>query len=145
MATAHEQFWTFKTYAVVGHTKKRAFPTLTYKGLKAAGKQVFAVDPSVKEVEGDKAYDDFASLGTIVDATVLEVPREETAQWVQRAAKAGVGRIWIHQGTDSPEAIEIARNNGLELHSGTCAVMYLKSGFNMHGIHRVLWKALGRY
>ena len=45
--------------------------------LKKLGKQVFAVDPSTDEIEGDKAYADLAAHPRKVDAVVLEVPKPE--------------------------------------------------------------------
>ena len=145
MSATRESFWGHGTYAVVGHSAERAFPRLTYEGLKESGKAVYAVDPSRDEIEGDRSYPDLDSLPGSVDAVVLEVPRDETAEWVERAVQAGIGRVWIHQGTESDEAIALAGRQGLETHHGTCAVMYLSRGFNAHGLHRLLWKAIGRY
>jgi len=56
MASDYENFWQHGAYAVVGHSKKRAFPRLTYRGLKKLGKRVFPVDPSADEIDGDRAY-----------------------------------------------------------------------------------------
>lgn len=145
MPSSNEQFWTYQKYAVIGHSAKKNFPKLTYKGLKGAGKEVYPIDPSANAVEGDKTYQDLASLPTVVDAAVIEVPKEETAQWVERAAKAGIGRVWLHMGTDTPDAVAIARDKGIEIHTGTCAVMYFQGGFSAHGLHKVIWKALGKY
>lgn len=145
MASNYEKFWNHKRYAVVGNFKARGFPTLTFNGLRAKGKSVYAVDPTVKQIGDQKTYRDFASLPKMVDAAVLEVPKEETATWVGRAAKAGIGRVWIHQGTETQDALDIATDHGLQVLHGTCAVMYLTEGFSYHTIHKVLWKALRKY
>lgn len=145
MPTDHEKFWSHTTYAVVGHSAKRKFPMLTYEGLRKRGKKVFAVDPSVKQIDGHRAYDDFSKLPTVVDAVVIEVPKEETADWVRRAARAGIGRVWLHQGTDTPQAMEAVEEYGLDAHTGTCAVIYLSEGFNIHAVHRGINKLIGKY
>jgi uncharacterized protein len=103
-------------YAVVGHGEKRAFPKLTYNALKKRGKTVYAVDPGAETVEGDQAWPDFSSLPSPVDAAVLELPKEETAEWVGRAADAGIAEVWLHQMTDTPEALTAAKEHGLERH-----------------------------
>jgi predicted CoA-binding protein len=145
MASDYESFWQFGRYAVVGHSAKRAFPRLTYGGLKARGKTVYAVDPSAEKIEGDPAYPDLGALPGEVDAVVLEVPREETRDWVKQAAEAGIQDLWMHMNTDTPEALAVARDAGIRARHGTCAVMYLKQGFTYHSIHRYINRWLGKY
>ena len=145
MASECERFWERERYAVVGHGEKRAFPKLTYNALKKRGKTVYAVDPGADTVEGDQAWRDFSSLPGPVDAAVLELPKEETAEWVGRAADAGIDEIWLHQMTDTPEALSTARDRGLKVITGHCAVMYNEPGFSMHAPHRWIWKLLGKY
>lgn len=145
MPTDHERFWTHSSYAVVGHQSEKPFPKLSYRELKKRGKQVFAIDASTAEIDGDRTYPDFAALPRGIDAAVLELPRSETAEWVLRAADAGIRRVWIHMSRDTPEAFAIAKDRGLELHTGTCAVMYLNRGFSAHTIHRWINQALRKY
>ena len=144
MASKHEQFWTHHRYAFVAHSAVKPFPALSYAAAKEQGKTVFAVDPSIEAVEGDATYADLDALPETVDGVVLEVPREETAAWVERAAEAGIGKVWIHMGRDTPEALDKAAQRGLEVCSGTCAVQYLRGGFP-HNIHRALRKLSGNW
>jgi predicted CoA-binding protein len=146
MPSFYETFWTHDRYALVGHSADKPFPKLTYRYLKERGATVFTIDPSVTEIEGETAYPDLEALPEAVEAVIIEVPKAQTAGWVQKAADAGVKDVWIHQGADTPEALAIAKERGLELRHGTCAVMYVTEGFAQgHGIHRALWKALGKY
>jgi len=145
MVSNYETFWDNNSFAVIGHEVKKNFPVLTYQGLKKLGKTVYAVDPSVKQIEGDRAYADLACLPEKVDAVVLEVPKEETREWVARAADAGVGDVWIHMGRDTPEALALAEENGLNVRYGSCAVMYLTRGFTYHSIHKWIMKVAGKY
>jgi predicted CoA-binding protein len=145
MTSAYESFWELQSYAVVGHSANKPFPRLTYGKLKERGKTVYAVDPSRKEIEGDPAYPDLASLPGKIDAVVLEVPKEETKGWVEKAVSAGVKDVWIHQKTDTPEAIALAQQHGVRLRTGTCAVMYVNRGFSPHAIHGFFRKLAGKY
>jgi hypothetical protein len=145
MASDYQSFWTFQRYAVVGNSARKTFPRITFGELAKSGKTAYAVDPSTDQVEGKPAYRDFAALPDRVEAAVLELPKEETAAWVRRAVDAGIRDIWIHQGTDTPEAVAIAEQAGVRLRRGTCAVMYLTHGFSAHGIHRFINKAIGKY
>jgi predicted CoA-binding protein len=138
-----ETFWDRRSFAVVGHTGKSPFPRLTYAALKRRGKTVFAIDRGTGGIDGDSTYDDLASLPAPVDAVVIETPPEETAGWVRRAAEAGVKDVWIHQGRQTPEALELAHRHGINLRHGTCAVMYLADG--VHRIHRWVDRVRGVY
>lgn len=146
MPSERERFWEREVYAVVGRQKSsKPYPKITYGALKDLGKTVYAVDPDDGEVDGDKAYPDFRLLPQRPEAAVLELPKEETAAWVAKAADAGIGAIWIHQMTDTPEALAEAKERGLEVVTGHCAVMYTKPGFSAHAPHRWIWKLLGKY
>jgi len=143
--TLHEQFWTHASFAFVGDAARKSFPSLSYAQAKQLGKRVFPVDPSLQEVGGDRVYRDLAALPEPVEAVVLEVPREDTAAWVRRAAEAGIRNVWIHQKRETPEALEIAARNRMNVLTGTCAVMYLVPGLSFHSIHRWVMKLAGKY
>jgi predicted CoA-binding protein len=145
MPESHQNFWSHSSYAVVGHSQASGFPKLTYQALKKQDKQVFAVDASVAEIDGDETVPDLASLPQAVEAVVLEVPKEETADWMTQAADAGITNVWIHMKRDTPEALAVGRERGLDVVTGTCAVMYLDEGFSAHGLHRWINKMIGRY
>ena len=145
MASPRQSFWDHASFAVVGHSGTRSFPKFTYNALKKSGKPVYAVDPSVDEVEGNRTFPDLAALPAPVEAVVLELPKAETAAWVARAADAGVKAVWIHQRTDTPEALALAEKRGLEVCAGTCAVMYVTPGFSGHSPHRWIMRALGKF
>ena len=104
--------------------------------LRKQGRKVFAVDPSASEIEGDKAYPDLASLPEKVEAVVLEVPKQETEAWVRQAADAGIRDVWIHMTRETPEAVALAKQRGLNVLTGTCAVMYVTPGFTYHTLHK---------
>lgn len=145
MASFFEEFWTFDRYAFVGISADKPFPKMSYGAMKAKeGKTVFAVDPSVDEIDGDKAYDDLASLPEPVEAVVLEVPQEKTAEWIGKVAEAGAKHVWIHMKRDTPEALELAKEKGLQVRHGTCAVQYVRGGFP-HSMHKLFRKMLGRW
>ena len=145
MALNYETFWEKRSFAVVGHEAKKNFPLLTYRGLKKIGKEVYAVDPSAGEIEGDKAYAALSDLPKKVEAVILEVPKEETAEWVARAAEAGIEDVWIHMNRETPEALALAEEKGMNVRSGTCAVMYVTPGFTFHSVHKWIMKLTGKY
>ena len=145
MASKHEDFWTSSSFAVVGYSARKGFPTLSYRGLQKQGRKVFPVDPSVDDIDGDKTYPDLASLPEKVEAVVLEVPKAETGDWVEQAADAGIQNVWIHMTRETPEAVALAEERGLNVLTGTCAVMYVTPGFTYHMLHKWVNQLTGQY
>lgn len=145
MPSNHETFFNLDRFAVVGHSAAKPFPVLSYRGLKRIGKKVHAIDPSSREIDGDAAYPDLAALPEPVEALVIETPKPEVTDWVARAGEAGIKDVWIHMALDTPEAVALAQQQGINLRTGTCAVMYLKPGLSYHSIHQAIMKALGKY
>ncbi|RJP26419.1 MAG: CoA-binding protein [Candidatus Abyssobacteria bacterium SURF_5] len=145
MPSNYENFWTATSYAIIGHSAKMDFPKITYNALKKSGKKVFPIDPGAPSIDGDNAYSDLASLPERVEAVVIEVPKEETRNWVAQAADAGIRNVWIHMDCETPEALELAREKGLNVCYGSCAVMYVIPGLSFHSIHKWINKLLGKY
>ena len=132
MPSDRETFWNAESYVVIGDSKKKPFPALTYGALKARGSTVYAVDDGAGQLDDDPVYRTLDELPGSVDAAVLEVAREDTAGWVERVADAGISNLWIHMGRETPEALELARQRGLDVRHGTCAVMYLTRSCSTH-------------
>jgi uncharacterized protein len=161
MPSTRQDFWAHDSYVVIGDTRTgRAFPKLTFGGLTNLGKTVYAVDPASAvsgsgaaghsaakpaDLGGATVYPDLDSLPGPVEAAVLEVPKDQTANWVSSVADAGIANLWIHQQTDTPEALAIAKERGLRTEHGTCAVMYVRPGFSPHAIHRLIMKLTKKY
>ena len=70
---------------------------------------------NIAEIDGDATHPDLESLPEKVDAVVLEVPKGETADWVRKAADAGISDVWIHMNRDTPEALAVAEERGLNV------------------------------
>jgi hypothetical protein len=46
---------------------------------------------------------------------------------------------------ETPEALALARERGMTVHTGSCAVMYVKRGFSYHSLHKWIDQLLGKY
>lgn len=66
-------------------------------------------------------------------------------EFMRQAAEVGIKDVWVHMGRETPEALALAREKGLNVLTGTCAVMYVSPGFSYHSVHKWLNKLLGRY
>ena len=146
MPTEHEEFWTSSSFAFIGRSTAKAFPTLSYGELKKQGKKVFPVDPSVDEIAGDKAYPDLASIPGGVDAVLIATHPDVAEDVMAQAANVGVKRVWMHRGPGkgsvSEEAAALGREWGLTVIPGGCPLMY---GPTSDGGHRFMRAVAGLF
>lgn len=145
MASEREEFWKQSSFVVIGNSARMPFPQFTYRGLKQNQKKAYAIDPAAEAVLGDPVFRDLRSLPEPVEAAVLEVPQDETADWIRKVAEAGIRNVWLHMDTETPEALTLARQNGIRALTGTCAVMYLLPREFPHNFHGAIMRLFKKY
>jgi len=145
MDKAIQNFIEVKRLAVVGVSRdQKKFGNTIYKELKSRGFQVFAVNPSMKEIEGEPCYPDLASLKGKVDGVVICVQPAKAVEVVKDAAGAGIQNVWFQQGSDSPDALKAAQELGLNTVSKKCILMYAPPVHSYHKFHRTIIKLVGQ-
>ena len=154
MSTALEvkvnDFLAQKRIAVVGvsRTPGAAAANGIYRRLRDVGYEVFAVNPNADTVEGDTCYHDLRSIPGSVDAVIIATPPEATDQLVQDCAKAGISRVWMHNGIHSlgtsvsENAVEFCEQHNISVIAGACPLMFGKSS---DGFHRFVKGCLGAF
>ena len=145
MPSNYEKFFDADLFAVVGSSSKMKFPVLSYRGLKNLSKTVYPVDPATSTIDGDKVYKSLNDLPEKVERVIIEVPKQEIMNWIKQAVSAGIQDAWIHMGCDTKETVKLAKDNNINLRTGTCAVMYVTPGPSYHSIHKWIMKILGKY
>ncbi len=153
MDTLVQDFLAQEKIAVVGVSDNRETGcNLAYRKFKEAGYNVSAVNPRLTSFEGDPCYPDLGSIPEVPDA-VFTNPNI-TEQVVQQCVDLGVKRVWMHclMGTKpglaasmtsvSPEAVQMCRENGIEVIPGGCPNQHLKPDFG-HSLMRVMFRTLG--
>lgn len=134
-----------KKLAVVGMSRKgRKFGNMAFKELKKQGYQLFPVNPNAESIEGEKCYPSLGALPEPVDGVLIVVPPAETEKVVREAAAAGIKRVWMQQGAESPEAIRFCQENGIEAVHGECILMFTEPSAFFHRAHRWVWGVFGR-
>ena len=71
---------------------------LIYRRLRAAGHEVFAVNPNADQVEGDRCFPSVAAIPGAVDGVVEVTTPEVSEEVVTDCAPASVPRVWLHRG-----------------------------------------------
>ena len=142
---AVEEFIGIKDLAVVGVSRKGSkFGNMIYKELKKKGYNTFGVNPKLDTIDGDKCYNSLKELEGKVNGVVNVVSPSNTKSVVEDANAIGIKNIWMQQGSESKEAIEYCKENGInEIHK-ECILMFAEPVKSIHGFHRWIWKVIGK-
>ncbi len=155
MDTLVQDFLAQEKIAVVGVSDNRETGcNLAYRKFKEAGYNVSAVNPRLTSFEGNPCYPDLGSIPEVPDAVFILTNPNVTEQVVQQCVDLGVKRVWMHclMGTKpglaasmtsvSSEAVQMCRENGIEVIPGGCPNQHLKPDFG-HSLMRVMFRTLG--
>lgn len=142
---AVEDFISQRKLAVVGVSRSgKKFGNLAFKELKARGYQLSPVHPQAETIHGERCYPSLRALPEPVGGVLVVVPPAETEKVVREAAAAGIKRVWMQQGAESPEAIRFCAENGIAAVHGECILMFAEPAAWYHRAHRWVWKLLGK-
>ena len=143
---AIDSFLAERTLAVVGVSRSGAkFGNTIYTELKNRGYTVYPVNPNTERLGQETCYPDLQSLPVGVGGVVVVVEPAQTEQVVRQAKEAGINKIWMQQGAQSDAAIEFCEQNGIEVVSKRCIMMFVEPVESIHKFHRFLAKVFGTY
>ncbi|MBN8644034.1 MAG: CoA-binding protein [Phycisphaerales bacterium] len=127
-----DDFLNGSPHAVVGASRDRSkYGNKVLRCYIQACRSVFPVNPAAAEIEGLPAFKNLASLPTRVHGVSIITPPAVTLQVVKDAHAAGITRLWMQPGAESPEAVELARSLGLSVIAGDACILVVL-GFADH-------------
>ncbi len=91
----------------------------------------------------DSAAPRLSDLEQPVEGAIIAVPRDQAEKAVDEAVTAGIPRIWLQSGCDSPQAVALCEKNDVPVISKACVLMYAEPVQSVHAFHRWLWKTFG--
>ena len=131
--------------AIVGVSRKKGkFGNWALKELRAKGYKLFPVHPEADSIEGEPCYRSFSALPEAVGGVLVVVPPAQAEKVVRDAATAGIRRVWLQQGAESPAAVKFCEENGIPVVHGECILMFAEPAVWFHRAHRWVWKLLGK-
>ncbi len=141
-----ESFIRLKNIAVVGVSSKgNGFGTAVYNHLKDNGYNVFAVNKNGGFWKDVKLYNSLSSIKNNLDGVITVVPPSETEIVVKEAKESGIKFIWMQQGSESDNAVKYCKENGMQVISGECILMFVEPVKSIHSFHRWINKLTGKY
>lgn len=130
--------------ALVGASRSGAkFGNQILRELRAQGRTVLPLHPAADAIDGVPCYSHYADLPQRPGGTIVCVSPADAVTAVRDAAEAGVKRVWLQQGAESPYVANLCLELGLEAVVGACILMFA-SPTGIHRAHRALAGAFGR-
>ena len=142
---AVQDFLSQKVLAVAGASRDaKKFGYAVYKDLKTKGYTVYPINPKAETIDGDKCYPALADLPEKPGGVVIVTPSGQCEQMVRQAAQAGIPRVWLQQGAETPAAIQFCQQNGIAAITGECIFMYSEPTAWFHRAHRFVNALVGK-
>jgi uncharacterized protein len=146
MEKAIASFIECRRLAIVGASRiSKKFGNYTLAELKKRGFETFVIHPEAAEIGGETCYPNLDAVKNKVDGVWVCVPPDRGARVLQDAATAGLKRVWLQMGAESPELVALGKELGLEMVAGKCILMYAKPVTSFHSFHRFIWQLIGKY
>ncbi len=141
-----KNFVASKRIAVVGVSQSNAkFGNSIYSELKEKGYDLVPVHHTMNKFAGDQCYKSIQAINPRVDAVLVNVKKENVKAILEDAHQAGVQKVWLQQGSETPETIKFGESLGMEITSGGCIMMYAEPVKSVHAFHRWFWRLIKKY
>jgi uncharacterized protein len=99
-----------------------------FRKLKAAGYEVFPINPNAAQVEGVTCYPSVEAVPGRLDGVVIATAPSVSLDLVRQCRDAGVRRVWFHrsfgQGSVSDAAVTEAEASGIDCIASGCPLMF---------------------
>jgi predicted CoA-binding protein len=126
------RFFSAEVFGVVGASSNRQkFGNRVLRCYQQNEKQAIPVNPNEIEIEGITCVKNIEDLPPEVKSISMITPHAVTEQLVPRAIAHGIENIWMQPGAESPVAVELCCNKGINvIADGSCLLVVL--GYHDH-------------
>ncbi|MCB0831995.1 MAG: CoA-binding protein [Bacteroidetes bacterium] len=126
-----DQFLQLRRIAVVGVRRRGASEpgNAIYKKLKSAGYTVYAVNPHLSFLEGDRCFRSLTDIPDKPDGVVITTHPKRSLSLADEAVRIGIQHVWFHRsfgdGSVSDAAVSFCREHDVEPIVGGCPMMFV--------------------
>ena len=147
MRNAINAFITEKKLVIAGVSRDRMkWGNSLYRALGKKGFSVIPVNPNADEINGAKCYKSVNDIPDKIENVIITLPTAKVLPVLEDCVKAGIKRVWMHQGSGTDtylsEALKFCRENKLEAVYGVCPMMFFPNP-GPHKLHYFLKKIFG--
>jgi len=145
MKNQRTDFWLGKNYAVVGVShKKRKFGDTVFNELRKRGYNVFPVNQDLKLFGDQMCYNSLSEIFDPLDGVVIITRPDGAKRAIRECINLGIKKVWLYPGSKCDEAINLAKENDVELIYKACPLLYLEPVKFPHSLHRSILKLFRR-
>ncbi len=138
-------FWSGKNYAVVGVSgKKGKFANTVFRELKKRGYRVLPVNRNLKLFDDQMCYNRLREISDPLDGVIIITGPDGAKKAVRECVDSGIKKVWLYPGSKCDQAIDLAKENEIELICKTCPLLYLEPVRFPHSLHRWIVKVFGK-
>lgn len=146
---AAKAFLQLKSVAVASVSSKGdVAANLIYNSLKKHGYNVYPVNPTTTQVEGDPCFPTISSIPQKIDWVVIATHPNITPQIMDECIQQNITKVWIHKslgkGSYHSDAVKKAEEAGITLIPGSCPMMFLEPVDAGHKCMRWFFKYAGK-
>ncbi len=123
---------------------KGKFGNLVLKHLNDNGYAVFPIHPELKQVIGIDCCKSPSDINQNLKCAIIILGPENTEIVVEELIKYGIKKIWIQQRSGSEKAVSMCTENGIEVISDECIMMFTEPLTIVHNIHKWINKLTGK-
>ncbi len=135
-----------KEMAICGVSRNtRKFGRVVYDSLKEKGYKLYPVNPNTTKIDSDSCFRDVSELPVHVQYLYIVTPKSQTKEVIEKAIGKGIKNIWIQQMSETPDAIELAETNNINLIYKQCIFKFAEPVTGVHKFHRFMNKLFGTY
>ena len=146
MNASIQKFISGKRIALAGASRSgKKFGNAALKELTERGYEVSLIHPEATVIDGQPCYPSLSALPEQVDGVLVVLPPLQAADILRQASACGLRNVWIQQGGESPELIELGQELNLDIVTGKCIMMYAPPVRSFHSFHRFFVKLAGQY
>ena len=140
-----DAFLSQKSLALVGVRRDglSGFGNAARKELAEQGYELHVVHPEADRIADQPCAHTLAEVASSVGGVVLVTPPAQTLKLVEEAAAAGIRRVWMQQGSESPDALRYCEQHGIEAVHGECILMFAEPTAWFHRAHRWARQSFG--
>ena len=127
-----EEFLKAKAFGVVGASADRSkYGNRVLRCYQMNNLKAVPVNPKEREVEGLACVASVGDLPPEVQSISVITPPAVTERVVEQAAAHGIKNIWMQPGAESPRAVALCREHGINvIADGSCILVVL--GYREH-------------
>jgi uncharacterized protein len=132
-----KRFLSHRTMAVAGasdHAEK--FGYMAYRELKTRGFTLYPVHPSNITINGDRCYASVDDIPGSTESLLVILPPVRAEAMMKNLDARKIRLVWLQQGAESPGAVRICREKGIDVIAGECILMHAPPVRSYHLLHR---------